>query len=174
MQTAFSLLFMKTLKHRFRIVAPKASYEGSKQPPSPGEKSQWLWSCYHSPWQPTRQERTAIALANFCFAVKHKKWKCYLVFIGFVIHFTKKVRLRPASVDKTLILSPSGQMFCLTQAPKQTERGVLLWDSSSYQKPNRHTQSEQSAVLGRDSAWSSDRLWILSQPGKGGKQKGTG
>lgn len=34
MQAAFSLLFMKSLKHRFRIVVPKASYEASKQPPS--------------------------------------------------------------------------------------------------------------------------------------------
>lgn len=27
---------MRTLKHRFRIVAPKTSYEASKQPPSAG------------------------------------------------------------------------------------------------------------------------------------------
>lgn len=34
MQAAFSLLFMKALKHRIRLVATKASYDCSKQPPS--------------------------------------------------------------------------------------------------------------------------------------------
>lgn len=44
MQAAFSLLFMKTLEHRFRIVAPKASYEASKQPPSAGVEGRASYS----------------------------------------------------------------------------------------------------------------------------------
>lgn len=67
-----------------------------------------------------------------------------------MIHFRKKkVRLRLASVDKTLILSPLGQMFCLTQAPKQPEFGVLLCDSSSYQtQPEALTGWKSSLSLG--------------------------
>lgn len=34
MQADFPLLFMKTLKHRLRIVATKTLYKRSKQPPS--------------------------------------------------------------------------------------------------------------------------------------------
>lgn len=112
-------------------------------------KSQLLfWSRYHSTWQTTRQKRTAIVLSNFCFAIKYEKWKHYSVFTGVVIHFIKKVRLRHASVDKTLILSPLGQMFCLTEAPKQTEFGVLLCGNSSHQKPHQHTQSNQEPFEG--------------------------
>lgn len=108
-----------------------------------------LLKSYHSTWQTTRQKRTATVLANFCFAIKHKKWKHYSVLTGFVINFIKKVGLRPASVDRALILSPLGQMFCLTQAPKQTEFGLLPCNSSSYQKANQHRVRAKSSVWRR-------------------------
>lgn len=55
MQAAFSLLFMRTLKHRFRIVAPRAWYEASKQPRSAGVETGVSYSSEVATTAPDKQ-----------------------------------------------------------------------------------------------------------------------